>query len=86
VRSTAAINGNTRDGGLAEYVLIRREAVVVVPEELDPVRFCPVLCAGVTVFNGLRKMQVGAGSLVGVQGLGDWGIWRFSMWRRWGIG
>ncbi|KAF2492045.1 GroES-like protein [Lophium mytilinum] len=71
--TTQIINGVSRDGGFAEYILLRREAVVHVPEALDPVKYCPVLCAGVTVFNGLRKMQIGPGSLVAVQGIGGLG-------------
>lgn len=45
------VNGVTRDGGYAEYVTLRTEAVVSVPEDIDPAEFCPLLCAGVTVFN-----------------------------------
>lgn len=32
----AAVNGVTRDGGYAEYVLLRTEAVVKVPIDVDP--------------------------------------------------
>ncbi|KAJ4865607.1 alcohol dehydrogenase groES-like domain-containing protein [Trichoderma breve] len=49
----AAINGVTQDGGFAEYVILRTEAVVRIPKELDPAKTAPLLCAGVTVFNGL---------------------------------
>ena len=34
-----AINGVTRDGGYAEYVLLRTEAVVRVPRDVDPVEY-----------------------------------------------
>ena len=50
------INGVTRDGGYAEYVLLLEEAVVRVPADLDPAETAPLLCAGVTVFNGMRKL------------------------------
>lgn len=68
-----AINGVSRDGGYAEYVLLRAEAVVRVPKEIDPAEAAPLLCAGVTVFNGIRKMHVEQGALVAVQGLGGLG-------------
>ncbi|KND90980.1 Alcohol dehydrogenase [Tolypocladium ophioglossoides CBS 100239] len=68
-----AINGVSQDGGYAEYVLLRAEAVVRVPKELDPANAAPLLCAGVTVFNGMRKMHVEQGALVAVQGLGGLG-------------
>lgn len=68
-----AVNGVTRDGGYAEYALLRAEAVVRVPKEIDPAEAAPLLCAGVTVFNGLRKLHVEQGNLVAVQGLGGLG-------------
>lgn len=68
-----AINGVHHDGGFAEYVLLRAEAVVRVPKELDPAEVAPLLCAGVTVFNGIRKLRVEQGALVAVQGLGGLG-------------
>ncbi|KAG9782549.1 hypothetical protein KCU88_g3249, partial [Aureobasidium melanogenum] len=53
------------------------EAVVSVPQDVDPAEFCPLLCAGVTVFNyastALRRQNVIAGSVVAVQGLGGLG-------------
>ncbi|KAK4062002.1 uncharacterized protein Triagg1_10165 [Trichoderma aggressivum f. europaeum] len=69
----AVINGVTQDGGFAEYVLLRTEAVVRIPKELDPAKTAPLLCAGVTVFNGIRKLHVEQGAVVAVQGLGGLG-------------
>lgn len=68
-----AINGVTQDGGFAEYVLLRSEALVRVPKEIDPAEAAPLLCAGVTVFNGIRKLHVEQGAIVAVQGLGGLG-------------
>ncbi|KKY16385.1 putative alcohol dehydrogenase [Diplodia seriata] len=68
-----AINGVTRDGGYAEYVLLRTEAAVRIPEGMDVVKAAPLLCAGVTVFNAMRNMKVTAGGVVAIQGLGGLG-------------
>lgn len=68
-----AVNGVSRDGGFAEFVLLRAEAVVRVPRDADPAEVAPLLCAGVTVFNGMRKMGIEQGALVAVQGLGGLG-------------
>ncbi|KAH0556036.1 hypothetical protein GP486_006022 [Trichoglossum hirsutum] len=57
----------------AEYVALRREAAVRVPKDLDPVEYAPVLCAGVTTFNGIRQMGITPGELVVIQGLGGLG-------------
>lgn len=68
-----AINGITRDGGYAEYVYLRTEAVVPIPTDLDPAAIAPLLCAGVTVFNSLRKQGITPGDTVAVIGLGGLG-------------
>lgn len=67
------INGVSHDGGYSEYVLLWADCVVRVPSDMDPAEIAPLLCAGVTVFNGIRNMQVKQGALVAVQGLGGLG-------------
>lgn len=67
--ANGAINGVTRDGGFAEYVHLRSEAVVRVPEDVDPYEYAPILCAGITVFNSMRKLQITPGEVVAIQGL-----------------
>ena len=44
-----------------------------VPTDVDPAAYAPILCAGITVFNSLRKQNVTPGDVVGVQGLGGLG-------------
>ena len=68
-----AVNGVSRDGGYAEYALLRAEAVVPLPTDMDVAEVAPLLCAGVTVFNGIRKLHVEQGGVVAVQGLGGLG-------------
>ncbi|KAG9230739.1 putative alcohol dehydrogenase [Amylocarpus encephaloides] len=67
------VNGVTHDGGYAEYVLLRSESVVNVPTDVDPFEYAPILCAGITVFNSIRKLQIPPGEIVAVQGLGGLG-------------
>lgn len=69
----ALANGYNKDGGFGEYVTLRAEATARVPKNMDPAEVAPLLCAGVTVFNGIRKMHVEQGALVAVQGLGGLG-------------
>ncbi|KAI2623748.1 alcohol dehydrogenase [Xylaria nigripes] len=66
-------NGVSFDGGYAEYVLLYDEAVVRVPKDMDPAQVAPLLCAGVTTFNSMRKQHVEQGNLVAIQGLGGLG-------------
>lgn len=67
------INGVTRDGGYAEYCLLQAEAAVRLPSDGDVVQMAPLMCAGVTVHNGIRKMNITPGEVVAIQGLGGLG-------------
>ena len=68
-----AITGITYDGGYAEYMIARAEAVAMVPDELSAVDAAPLMCAGVTTFNCLRNSGARPGDLVAVLGLGGLG-------------
>ena len=68
-----AITGITYDGGYAEYMIARAEALALVPDELSPVEAGPLMCAGVTTFNCLRNSGARPGELVAILGLGGLG-------------
>jgi len=57
----------------AEYCLLRAEAGVRIPTHVRAAEYAPILCAGVTVFNSMRHMNVQPGSTVAIQGLGGLG-------------
>ncbi|ALA57965.1 alcohol dehydrogenase [Nitrospira moscoviensis] len=67
------VTGFQEDGGYAQYMIARQEAVAAIPDALSPVEAAPLLCAGVTTFNSLRHSGAQAGDLVAVQGLGGLG-------------
>jgi D-arabinose 1-dehydrogenase-like Zn-dependent alcohol dehydrogenase len=67
------ITGITSDGGYADYMVARAEAVARVPEELSAVEAAPLMCAGITTYNCLRKSGAKAGEVVAVLGLGGLG-------------
>lgn len=67
------VTGFQEDGGYAQYMIVRSEAVSAIPDALSPVEAAPLLCAGVTTFNSLRQSGAIAGDLVAVQGLGGLG-------------
>ncbi|WP_405587609.1 alcohol dehydrogenase catalytic domain-containing protein [Streptomyces sp. NBC_01190] len=64
------ITGIVTDGGYAEYAVFREGFVTPLPDSLDPVAGAPLMCAGLTAFNGLRKAGVTSGSRVAVLGAG----------------
>ncbi|GGT11142.1 alcohol dehydrogenase catalytic domain-containing protein [Streptomyces chromofuscus] len=67
------ITGVVTDGGYAEYALLKAGFVTPLPAGLDPVAAAPLMCAGLTAFNGLRQGGVEAGARVAVVGLGGVG-------------
>lgn len=67
------ITGIVADGGYAEYVLLKEGFVTPLPEGLDPVAGAPLMCAGITAFNGLRRAGAVPGCRVAVIGLGGVG-------------
>jgi len=67
------ITGISVDGGYAEYMIARHEALVSIPDELNLLEDAPLLCAGRTTFGGLKYSQARGGDLVAIQGLGGLG-------------
>ncbi len=61
------------DGGYAEYMVARSEAVAAMPDDLPAAEAAPLMCAGITVFNALRHSGARAGDTVAVQGIGGLG-------------
>jgi alcohol dehydrogenase/propanol-preferring alcohol dehydrogenase len=71
------IPGVTADGGYADYLVCRASALARIPDDLAAADAAPLLCAGITTFNALRRAGAPAGALVailGVGGLGHLGI------------
>ena len=67
------ITGISYDGGYQQYMVAPAEALVSIPDGLDDVDAAPLLDAGVTTFNALRRSGAMPGDLVAVQGLGGLG-------------
>lgn len=76
---TLTYNGRDRHdgtrtlGGYSGEYVVREAFVHARPKNLDPAGVAPLLCAGITVWTPLRAEQVGAGSKVGVVGVGGLG-------------
>ncbi len=68
-----AVTGVTRDGGYAQFLCARHEAVARMPDDLDGPEAGPLLCAGITTFNALRNSAARPGDLVAVLGIGGLG-------------
>ncbi|MEL7281452.1 MAG: alcohol dehydrogenase AdhP [Pseudomonadota bacterium] len=67
------MTGYTVNGGYADYVAADANYVGVIPDKLDFGTASPVLCAGVTVYKGLKETEVRPGQWVAVSGIGGLG-------------
>jgi len=67
------ICGISYDGGYADYMIAPAPGLALVPNELSAADAGPLLCAGITTYNALRRSGARAGDLVGILGVGGLG-------------
>jgi D-arabinose 1-dehydrogenase-like Zn-dependent alcohol dehydrogenase len=65
--------GISYDGGYQEFMVAPVEALAHMPESLDVAEAAPLMCAGITTFNALRRAGALPSDLVAVQGIGGLG-------------
>lgn len=69
-------SGYGTDGTLAEYCLADADYVARIPHEIKDeklIKVAPLLCAGLTVYRGLKETQAKAGDWVAIVGVGGLG-------------
>jgi D-arabinose 1-dehydrogenase-like Zn-dependent alcohol dehydrogenase len=67
------IAGISYDGGYAESVVVPLDALARIPDELASEDAAPLLCAGITTFNALRRSGARPGDVVAILGVGGLG-------------
>jgi len=67
------MTGYTVNGGYAEYVLADPGYVGHLPAQVSFSEIAPVLCAGVTVYKGLKVLECKPGDWVAISGIGGLG-------------
>ena len=65
--------GLQADGGYAEYLTARSSGLVAIPAGYSPAAAAPLLCAGLTTYNAIRRAGVRPGATVAIQGIGGLG-------------
>lgn len=65
--------GYSVDGGYAEYVIADARYVAHLPSDVNFLEMAPILCAGVTVYKGLKETDTKPGEWVGISGIGGLG-------------
>lgn len=66
-------SGYSVNGSFAEYCLANGEYVGVIPDGVDLLEIAPILCAGVTVYKGLKMTEAKTGDWVAISGIGGLG-------------
>lgn len=65
--------GYSVDGGYAEYVIADPKYVGHLPDNVSFLDAAPILCAGVTVYKGLKETEVVPSEWVAISGIGGLG-------------
>ena len=65
--------GYSVDGSFGEYMLVDATYAALLPAGVDAAEVAPVLCAGVTVYKGLKVTGVRPGQWVVISGIGGLG-------------
>ncbi|KAK3387191.1 chaperonin 10-like protein [Podospora didyma] len=68
--SHALLSGYTVDGSFQQYAIAKAAHVARIPKELDLEAVAPVLCAGITVYKGLKESGARPGQWVAIVGAG----------------
>ncbi|OZJ03182.1 hypothetical protein BZG36_03325 [Bifiguratus adelaidae] len=63
-------SGYSTDGTFQQYALAKASHVVKLPDSLSDIEAAPILCAGVTVYKGLKESNVRPGQFMVVVGAG----------------
>lgn len=67
------IPGISYDGGYAGAMVAPADALAAMPDDLGAADAAPLLCAGVTTFNALRRSGAMPGDVVAILGIGGLG-------------
>jgi propanol-preferring alcohol dehydrogenase len=65
--------GYSVDGGYAEYVIADARYVAHFPPNINFLEMAPIICAGVTVYKGLKETDTKPGEWVAISGIGGLG-------------
>jgi propanol-preferring alcohol dehydrogenase len=66
-------SGYSVDGSFGQYMLVDAAYAALIPDGADPVEVAPILCAGVTVYKGLKMTEARPGQWVVISGIGGLG-------------
>lgn len=66
----AILSGYTVDGTFQQYCIAKAVHIARIPKHLDLAKVAPILCAGITVYKGLKESNARPGQTVAIVGAG----------------
>lgn len=66
----ALLSGYTVDGTFQQYCIAKAAHIARIPKDCDLEAIAPVLCAGITVYKGLKESGIRPGQTVAIVGAG----------------
>lgn len=66
-------DGTVQKGGYSQAIVVKDHFVLSIPDKLSLADAAPLLCAGITTYNPLKRYNIGADSKVAIIGLGGLG-------------
>lgn len=67
---SASMSGYTVDGSFQQYAIAKAAIVARIPKECDLEAVSPILCAGITVYRGLKESGCKPGDSIAIVGAG----------------
>lgn len=80
----ACFTGWDRDGGYAEYTVVREDFAYRLPDRIDDEHAAPLLCAGIIGFRAIKRAGVVPGATVGLYGFGGSAHLAIQVLKHWG--
>ncbi|TVY42603.1 alcohol dehydrogenase [Lachnellula subtilissima] len=68
--SKVLLSGYTVDGSFQEYCIAKAAHVARIPKDCDLEAIAPILCAGITVYKGIKESGIRAGQTIAIVGAG----------------
>ena len=62
--------GEVTQGGYSDYIVVKEDFVLRIPDDLDLATAAPLLCAGITAYSALYNWDLDVNDTIGVIGVG----------------
>ncbi|KZO91259.1 GroES-like protein [Calocera viscosa TUFC12733] len=66
-------NGTTVDGAMAEYMIADPGSTLVLPDKVPFEKAAPLMCAGATIYSGVKRANLKPGQVMAIVGVGALG-------------